>query len=128
MDDETIEVNRIKCRKCKKWVYYSTANTVIYWWPKYLWYTIAQTICDKCDYRQACFLVDNLKSEVEWAINNNIGFVEQEGLPSNNVLKSFHEFYPDHATYHRLSAKEQSLVGYLAYLMDSVPQNEWFNS
>lgn len=121
------EQNRIKCRNCGEWVYYTPANTVIYWWPDYLWYSIAQTICDHCDYRQACFLLDNLEWELNWAIENDLGFVEMEGLPQDDVLEAFHELYPKFVTYHELSANEQAWVDYLAYLMDTIPQDEWFN-
>jgi hypothetical protein len=121
------EQNRIKCRNCGEWVYYTPANTVIYWWPEYLWYSIAQTVCDHCDYRQACFLLDNLEWELNWAIANELGFIEMEGLPQDDVLEAFKEIYPKFVTYHELSKKEQAWVDYLAYLLDSVPQDEWFN-
>lgn len=121
------EQNRIKCRNCGEWVYYTPANTVIYWWPDYLWYSIAQTVCDHCDYRQACFLLDNLEWELNWAIENDLGFIEMEGLPQDDVLEAFHELYPKYVTYHELSANEQAWVDYLAYLLDTVPQDEWFN-
>jgi hypothetical protein len=121
------EQNRIKCRNCGEWCYYTPANTVIYWWPEYLWYSVAQTVCDHCDYRQACFLLDNLEWELNWAIANDLGFVEMEGLPQDDVLEAFKEIYPNHITYHELSANEQAWVDYLAYLLDTVPQDEWFN-
>ena len=121
------EQNRIKCRNCGEWVYYTPANTVIYFWPDYLWYSVAQTVCDLCDYTQACFLIDNLEWELNWAVANDIGFIEMEGLPAEHILEAFHELYPSHVTYHELSDKEQAWVDYLAYLLDSVPQDEWFN-
>jgi hypothetical protein len=120
------EQNRIKCRNCGEWVYYTPANTVIYWWPDYLWYSIAQTVCDYCDYRQACFLLDNLEWELNWAVANELGFVEMEGLPQDDVLDAFKEIYPNHVTYHELSEQEQAWVDYLAYLLDFLPQDRWF--
>jgi len=121
------EQNRIKCRNCGEWVYYTPANTVIYWWPDYLWYSIAQTVCDHCEYRQACFLLDNLEWELNWAVANELGFIEMEGLPHQEVLDAFKEFFPNFVTYHELSDNEQAWVDYFAYLMDYVPQDEWFN-
>lgn len=121
------EQNRIKCRNCGEWVYYTPANTVIYWWPEYLWYSIAQTVCDHCEYRQACFLLDNLEWELNWAIKNELGFVEMEGLPQDDVLEAFKEIYPNFVTYRELSDMEQAHVDYLAYLLDVTPQDEWFN-
>lgn len=121
------EQNRIKCRNCGEWVYYTPANTIIYWWPDYLWYSIANTVCDHCEYSQACFLLDNLEWELNWAIHNELPFIEMEGLPNNEILDAFKEFFPNFVTYHELSDKEQAWVDYLAYLLDSVPQDEWFN-
>lgn len=121
------EQNRIKCRNCGEWVYYTPANTVIYWWPDYLWYSIAQTVCDHCDYRQACFLLDNLEWELNWAVKNDLGFIEMEGLPQDDVLEAFKEIYPNHVTYRELTDMEDASVDYLAYLMDTVPEDEWFN-
>ena len=121
------EQNRIKCRNCGEWVYYTPANTVIYWWPDYLWYSIAQTVCDHCDYRQACFLLDNLEWELNWAVENDLGFIEMEGLPQDDVLEAFKEIYPNFVTYHELTEQEQAWVDYLAYLLDYVPEDEWFN-
>ena len=121
------EQNRIKCRNCGEWVYYTPANTVIFWWPEYLWYSLAYTVCDHCEYRQGCFLLNNLEWELNWAIANDLGFIEMEGLPQDDVLEAFKEIYPNFVTYHELSEIEQAHVDYLAYLMDSVPQDEWFN-
>lgn len=121
------EQNRIKCRNCGVWVYYNPQNTVIYWWPDYLWYSIAQTTCDDCGYAQACFLVDNLDWELSWAIEHDLGFIEMEGLPKDDILEAFKQIYPNFVTYHELSDNEQAWVDYFAYLMDYVPQDEWFN-
>lgn len=121
------EQNRIKCRNCGEWVYYTPANTVIYWWPEYLWYSLAQTICDYCEYRQACFLLDNLEWELNWAIHNELGFIEMEGLPQEDILRAFKEIFPNFVSYHELTEIEQAYVEYLAYLLDSVPEGEWFN-
>ena len=54
------EFNYIWCRECGRLVHYTPANTVIYFFVDYVWYTAAETHCHYCDYKQALFLIDNL--------------------------------------------------------------------
>lgn len=119
------ELNYIKCRNCGITVHYTPANTVIYYYMDYRWYSVAQTICDECEYPQAVFLLDNLDWELEWAAKNDLGFVMLEGLPSDQVADAFHELY-DYPRMHGLADKEDALVKYFAYLLDSDPQERWF--
>lgn len=121
------EVNFIRCRRCQKIVHYTPANTVIYFYTEYRWYSVAQTICDFCQHPQACFLVRNLDWEIRWAIENDLGFVMIQEMPSDEVMEAFHELYPEYPRLHELEDNEDALVQYFAYLLDTDPEEKWFD-
>ena len=120
--------NIIVCRKCDEDISYTPANTVIYFYKDYPWYSVAQTVCDHCNFKQALFLLENLEWELRWAIANDLGFIEKYGFPSDGVLSAFHNLYEDFPRYHKLDSKENAQVNYIVYLMDSLPPDEWFTA
>lgn len=121
------EINYIWCRECGKLVYYTPANTVIYYFKDYPWYSAAETHCPYCDYKQALFLINNLEWELGWAIENDLGFIILDGFPPENIAESFEKLYPEAPSYHELNTGENAIVEYFSYLLDSTDPEEWFD-
>jgi hypothetical protein len=121
------ELNYIWCRECGRLVYYTPANTVIYFFVDYVWYTAAETHCPYCDYKQALFLIENLDWELEWAIENDLGFIEIDGIPPVHIRDSFARVYPEYPNYKDLTDEEEAEVLFFGYLLKNTDQKEWFN-
>ena len=121
------EFNYIWCRECGRLVHYTPANTVIYFFVDYVWYTAAETHCHYCDYKQALFLIDNLDWELEWAIENDIGFIEIDGIPPVHIRESFGRVYPGLPNYKDLTTGEDAIALYFGYLLNTLPEEEWFD-
>lgn len=121
------ELNYIWCRNCDRLVHYTPSNTVIYFFKDYPWYSAAETHCHYCDYKQALFLVENLQWELDWAIDNDLGFIMLDGLPPKHIRESFGRIYPDLPNYKDLTTGEDAIVVYFGYLLESTDPEEWFD-
>lgn len=126
MEGVMMEDNYIFCKECGEKVFYTPTNTVIYYFVEYPWYSVAQSVCE-CDRVQAYFLINNLEWELRWAIENDIGFVEMEGLPPENVLESFRNTMPDYPQYRVLSEQQEKEILFFAWVMEHDPIERWFD-
>jgi len=126
-EEVKVEENSIKCRNCGYFVNYTPDNTVIFYFTDYPWYSAAQTYCHHCDYKQALFLFPNLEWEIRWAIENEIGFIELDGLPPEHVLDSFSNTFPDMVCYSEVTEAQEKEVAFFAWVMEHDPIERWFD-
>lgn len=114
------EDNYIYCRRCFEPTFYTVANTIIFFFKDYRWYSCAQTICDRCQFQQSFFLYPELDWELRWAIKHDIGFIVIDGKPEAHqaIYDSFHDFFPDFLQERELSELEEKEILYLHWLIE----------